>query len=147
IYISPLAEYLISRHGLTGSFVGLGLLFAVVVVVAGLLLKPPPTGYVAPIPQHLPDGPKVVHRDYPASATRRPWPFYALVLRFIGSAQSGLLVIANAKGLMKGAAPTGFFAANAWVLVTFVGLVNATGRVGTGLYSDRVGRLNAYALN
>ena len=33
------------------------------------------------------------------------------------------------------------------MLVTFVGLVNALGRVGTGRYSDRIGRLNAYALN
>ena len=45
------------------------------------------------------------------------------------------------------AGTTGFFAANAWVLVTFVGFVNAAGRVGTGRYSDRIGRLNAYALN
>src|SRR6185436_10733409 len=33
IYISPLARYLISEHGLSGSFIGLGLLFAVVVIV------------------------------------------------------------------------------------------------------------------
>jgi OFA family oxalate/formate antiporter-like MFS transporter len=32
-------------------------------------------------------------------------------------------------------------------LVTFIGVVNALGRVGTGRYSDRTGRLNAYALN
>ncbi len=78
----------------------------------------------------------------------RTWQFYALVFLFIGSAQSGLLVIANAKALMKGAAgTTGFFAENAWLLATFGGFVNAAGRIGTGQYSDRVGRLNAYALN
>ena len=148
IYISPLADYLISHHGLTGSFVGLGILFAVVVVVAGLLLKPPPPGYVAPIPAHVPDGPKVVTTDFPAREMLGTWQFYALVFLFIGSAQSGLLVIANAKSLLSGAAgPTGFFAENAWLLVTFVGLVNAVGRVGTGRYSDRIGRLNAYAIN
>ena len=36
----PLADYLIRQHGLTGSFVGLGVLFAVVVVVAGRLAHP-----------------------------------------------------------------------------------------------------------
>jgi MFS transporter, OFA family, oxalate/formate antiporter len=70
------------------------------------------------------------------------------VFLFIGSAQSGLLVIANAKPFLTDAAgKTGFFAENAWLLVTFVGVVNALGRVGTGRYSDRIGRLNAYALN
>lgn len=148
IYISPLADYLIAHHGLTGSFVGLGILFAVVVVIAGSLLKSPPPGYVAPIPAHIPDGPKVVTTDYSARAMLGTWQFYALVFLFIASAQSGLLVIANAKLLLSAAAQgNGFFAENAWLLVTFVGLVNATGRVGTGRYSDRIGRLNAYALN
>ena len=148
IYISPLAEFLIKHHGLTGSFVGLGVFFAFVVVIAGSLLSPPPAGYIAAIPASVPDGPTALNRDYSAREMLRTWQFYALVFLFIGSAQSGLLVIANAKGLMKGAAgATGFFAENAWLLATFGGFVNAAGRIGTGQYSDRVGRLNAYALN
>jgi OFA family oxalate/formate antiporter-like MFS transporter len=148
IYISPLADHLIGSYGLTGSFVGLGVLFAVVVVIAGLLLNPPPPGYVAPIPPHVPDGPKVATTDVPAARMLRTWQFYLLVFLFIGSAQAGLLVIANAKPLLEQVAgPTSFFATKGWVLVTFIGFVNATGRVGTGRYSDRVGRLNAYALN
>jgi OFA family oxalate/formate antiporter-like MFS transporter len=78
----------------------------------------------------------------------RTWQFSALVFLFIGSAQSGLLVISNAKSFLTDAAgKTGFFAENAWLLVTFIGVVNALGRVGTGRYSDRIGRLNAYAIN
>src|SRR5262245_28598951 len=50
IYIAPLAEYLIAHFGLSGSFIGLGLLFAVVVIVAGSLLAWPPPGYVPPAP-------------------------------------------------------------------------------------------------
>ena len=37
--------------------------------------------------------------------------------------------------------------ANAWILVSWGGLINALGRVGTGMYSDKIGRANAYALN
>jgi OFA family oxalate/formate antiporter-like MFS transporter len=149
VYISPLADYLIRNHGLTGSFVGLGLLFAVVVVVAGRLLNPPPAGYVAPAPQQGADAPRSPQtQDFGAKQMLRTWQFYALVFLFICSAQSGLLVIANAKALLTGAAgASGFFAENAWLLVTFIGVVNAAGRVGTGRYSDRIGRLNAYALN
>jgi OFA family oxalate/formate antiporter-like MFS transporter len=40
-----------------------------------------------------------------------------------------------------------FLAAHAWLLASFGGLVNAAGRIGTGLYSDRIGRANAYLVN
>ena len=152
VYISPLADFLIANYGLTGSFVGLGVLFAVVVVVARQLLNPPPPGYVADAPPGR--GPTAAApvspaaHDFPARQMLRTWQFYALVLLFVGSAQSGLLVISNAKSFLTDAAgKTGFAAENAWLLVTFIGVVNAVGRVGTGRYSDRVGRLNAYALN
>jgi OFA family oxalate/formate antiporter-like MFS transporter len=151
VYISPLADFLIANHGLTGSFVGLGVLFAVVVVVAGQLLNPPPAGYVAAeAPRVEAQGANAPRsgNDFPASRVLGTWQFYALVLMFVASAQSGLLVIANAKPFLTGAAePGGLFYRHGWLLVTFIGAVNALGRVGTGRYSDRVGRLNAYALN
>lgn len=148
IYIAPLAKYLIDAHGLTGSFVGLGVLFAVVVVAAGRLLTVPPAGYVPPVPANQPDGPKAAAADWPAARMLGTWQFYALVFLFVGSAQSGLLVIANAAPLLKQAANNaGFFSANAWLLAAFGGFVNAAGRIGTGRYSDRIGRTNAYALN
>ena len=78
----------------------------------------------------------------------KTWQFYALVFLFIGSAQSGLLVIANAAPLLNATAGSlAFFAANAWILASFGGLVNAAGRVGTGTYSDAIGRSNAYLVN
>jgi OFA family oxalate/formate antiporter-like MFS transporter len=76
------------------------------------------------------------------------WQYYALVLMFIGSAQSGLLVIANAAPILaKTAGKLEFFAKNAWIIAAFGGLVNALGRVGSGLYSDKIGRANAYTVN
>src|SRR5262249_17416499 len=50
IYISPLAKWMIANYGLSGSFIGLGILFAVVVIVAGQLLSWPPRDYVPPSP-------------------------------------------------------------------------------------------------
>jgi MFS transporter, OFA family, oxalate/formate antiporter len=148
VYISPLADFLITNYGLTGSFVGLGALFAVVVVVAGQLLTPPPAGYVAPAPPTAADAKAAPGVDFGAKQMLGTWQFYLLVFLFVGSAQSGLLVIANAKSFLTDAAGRdSFFGRNAWLLVTFVGIVNATGRIGTGRYSDRIGRLNAYALN
>ena len=48
--ISPLATSAITNYGISGSFIGLGCLFAVVVIIAGRLLVPPPEGYVPPAP-------------------------------------------------------------------------------------------------
>lgn len=149
IYIAPLANWLIAHYGLSGSFIGLGVLFAAVVVAAGLFLSWPPPGYVPPSPPGpAVDRPGMTQSDWTPGQMLRTWQFYALVFLFVGSAQSGLLVIANATPILNDTASTvPFFVANAWLLASFGGLVNAFGRVGTGLYSDRVGRLNAYAVN
>lgn len=149
IYIAPLARYLINHYGISGSFIGLGVLFAVVVVLAGQLLSGPPSGYVPPGRVQRPGevAPRKGH-DWTSGEMLRTWQFYALVFLFIGSAQSGLLVIANAAPMLtKTAAAVPFFAANAWLLASYGGLVNAAGRVGTGIYSDRLGRANAYLVN
>jgi OFA family oxalate/formate antiporter-like MFS transporter len=149
VYISPLARHLIAAYGLSGSFIALGVLFAVVVVAAGLLLTWPPAGYVPPPPPVASAGRQSMTRaDWSPRDMLATWQFYVLVFLFIGSAQSGLLVIANAAPILnQTAAAVAFFAAHAWLLSSFGGLVNAGGRVGTGLYSDRLGRLNAYAVN
>lgn len=152
IYIAPMAEYLLVHYGLTGSFVGLGLLFAVVVVLVGQLLFTPPAGYVPP-GSNRPTAAKaaITRANWTAPEMLGTLQFYALVFLFFCSAQSGLLVIANAKTLLnETAAKSGslaFFAANGWILASFGGLVNASGRVGTGGYSDFLGRANAYLLN
>ncbi|HBI44445.1 MAG TPA: MFS transporter [Planctomycetales bacterium] len=150
IYISPLAKYLIAVWGISGSFIGLGALFAVVVVAAGLLLVWPPAGYTPPSPS-IPDGSRtsMTQTDWSPLRMLGTWQFYVLVFLFIGSAQSGLLVIANATPILNttAAASLPFLAANAWLLASFGGLLNASGRVGTGIYSDKIGRVRAYVTN
>ncbi len=150
IYIAPLARWLIAAYGISGSFIGLGLLFAVVVIIGGLLLSWPPVGYVppSPPPSFAANRGAMTTRDWSAPEMLRTWQFYALVFLFIGSAQSGLLVIANAAPMLtETAGALAFFATYAWLLASFGGVVNALGRVGTGMYSDRIGRANAYLVN
>jgi OFA family oxalate/formate antiporter-like MFS transporter len=148
VYIAPLARHLIADAGLSGSFVALGLLFATVIVAAAQLLKMPPAGYVPPGPPQASAAAKPAAADVPAGRTNRTWQFYALVALFVGSAQAGLLVIANAAIIQKTAtAEVAFLAANAWLLAAYGGVVNASGRVGTGTYSDGIGRVNAFGIN
>lgn len=148
IYIAPLAKWLIANYGLSGSFIGLGILFAVVVIVAGQLLKWPPLGYTPPAKPSATRQQAMTKVDWSAKDMLKTWRFYALVFLFIGSAQSGLLVIANAAPMLnETGSKIAFFAANAWLLASFGGFINASGRVGTGFYSDKIGRANAYFFN
>jgi len=150
LYIGWLGQKLIDAYGITGSFVALGSFFAVVVVIAGQMLKAPPEGYTPPSAVSASGVTQATEKthNWEAGDMMRTWQFYALVFMFILTTQSGLLIISSAKGLMmKTAKDMPFFAANAWILVSFGGLVNASGRVGTGFYSDKIGRLNAYCLN
>ncbi|HYA42417.1 MAG TPA: MFS transporter [Syntrophobacteraceae bacterium] len=147
LYIAPLANWLIQNYGVSGSFIILGIFFAVVVIIAGQLLSWPPAGYVAPAPPPpktaAPGKAAMTAVDWEASRMLGTWQYYALVVMFIGSTQSGLLIISSALGIGKGL----LGAAMAWTLVSWGGLINASGRICTGLYSDKIGRTNAYTVN
>jgi MFS transporter, OFA family, oxalate/formate antiporter len=151
LYVSPLGAYLLKSGGITYSFIFLGILFAVVTIIAGQLLAWPPAGYVPPAAAVKPGAaaaPSITKMDWVAGDMLKTWQFYALVLMFIGTTQSGLLIIANAAGILaKTAKGIPFFDANAWILASYGGLINALGRVGTGMYSDKIGRDNAYTVN
>ncbi len=152
LYVSPLGAWLLASGGITYSFVTLGIIFAIVVIIAGSMLAKAPPGYVAPAAVvkagAAPAKAAGTLVDWAAGDMVKTWQFFALVIMFIGTTQSGLLVIANAAGLLATTAKAiPFFAANAWILASYGGLINALGRVGTGMYSDKIGRANAYALN
>ncbi len=151
MYIAPLGKYLVANYGISGSFMGLGALFAVVVIVAGQLLSWPPAGYVPAPPAGSSTAvrrPRMTNIDWSPKSMLGTWQYFALVLMFFAAAQSGLLVIANATPILNSTAlHIPVLAANSWLLASYGGLVNASGRIGTGFYSDAIGRSNAYALN
>ncbi len=151
IYIAPVARSLIEGYGLSASFMTLGTAFALVVIVAGSLLRFPAPGYVPPARDDagpVATTPPSTVVNWAPGEMVRTWQFYAMLLLFIGSAQAGLLVIGNAASILRTTAESvPFFATNAWLVASFGGFVNAAGRVGTGMYSDRIGRNRAYAIN
>ena len=147
LYVSPLAKWIIDAWGLSASFYFLGVLYLIVICLAAQVLAWPEEGYVPeapPVKAGETAAAPVVPIDWTAGEMTKTWQFYALVLMFILNTQSGILIITNAAGLAKKTA-AGLVAG--WVLASFGGLVNAAGRVGTGKYSDIIGRNNAYMLN
>ncbi len=151
LYISPLAAYLIASGGVSYSFIFLGIFFAAVVIIAGSQLAWPEPGYVPPLPATgttTTAAKAATIIDWAPSEIFSTWQFFALVLMFVATTQSGLMIISIAAPVLATTAKAvPFLVANAWLLASFGGAVNALGRVGTGLYSDKIGRANAYALN
>jgi OFA family oxalate/formate antiporter-like MFS transporter len=150
LYISPLAAYLIGHGGVTFSWIFMGIFFAAVVIIAGSLLAWPEPGYVPPAPPATMGAAAkaATSIDWTPSEAAKTWQLYALIWLFIGTTQSGLLIIANAAPILaKAAKGSEFLTSNAWILPSFGGLINAIGRIATGKYSDILGRDNAYTLN
>jgi len=148
LYVSPLANWIITTYGISASFYALGIGFLAVICIAAQILDWPPAGYVPPQPAApataVPGKATLTTVDWVAGDMVKTWQFYALVAMFALNTQSGILIITNAAGLLKKTA-AGLIAG--WILASYGGLVNAAGRIGTGFYSDKIGRTNAYVLN
>lgn len=148
LYVGPLAAYLMEHYGISASLICLGLLFAAVVICAGQLLRNPPEGYQPPEASRWGWVENTAsRRDWRPGDMVKTWQYYLLVILFALTTQSGLLVIAFASNILLEAEPGGYLAANSWVIVSFGGIMNVLGRIGTGIYSDGIGRLNTSGLN
>jgi len=141
-YVSPLIKWLITSYSLSFSFLVLGVAYLIVIGIAAQILAWPEEGYVPPQPPTV-EGKKAAATavDWTAGEMAGTWQFYALIALFCLNTQAGLLIIGHAAKIVRPFLEQGF------ILVAAGGFVNAAGRVGTGKYSDIIGRSNAYMLN
>jgi len=142
-YVAPLIKWLILSYSLSASFVVLGIAYLVVIGIAAQVLAWPEEGYVPPQPPETAATKAAAASvtDWTAGEMMGTWQFYALVVLFCLNTQAGLLIIGHAAKIVKPFLEQGF------ILVAAGGFMNAAGRVGTGKYSDIIGRDKAYMLN
>jgi MFS family permease len=142
-YVAPLIKWLITSYSLGASFTVLGVAYLIVIFIAAQILKWPEEGYVPPQPPETAATKKAAASvvDWKAGEMMGSWQFYALVVLFCLNTQAGLLIIGHAAKIVKPFLEQGF------ILVAAGGFMNAAGRVGTGKYSDIIGRDKAYMLN
>ena len=146
----PLCGLVHKSHGISNSFYIMGIVFSIVVIIAGRLLILPPEDMCRPLLRREPKAPRspMCFSGLDTSEMLKTWQYIVLAIMAAGGAQAGLLVIVNATPMLfKTAFNLAFFAANAWMLASFGGIMNLSGRVGTGFYSDKIGRKNAFILN
>lgn len=143
-YVAPLIKWIIVEYSLSASFTTLGIAYLIIIFLAGLCLKWPEPGYVGPQPTVVPGAaaaPSKTIEDWTAGEMVKTWQFYALILLFCLNTQAGLLIIGHAAKFIAPLMASGF------ILVSAGGLFNALGRIGTGKYSDVIGRDRAYIIN
>ncbi len=113
----PAAKHLIANYGISGSFITLGIFFAIVIVTAAQLLANPasdyrPAGSIASSASASSAKRSMATEEWSAASMLGTWQFYAMLFLFVASAQSGLLVIANAAPILNQTAQgVGFLAA------------------------------------
>ncbi|MGD8914981.1 MAG: OFA family MFS transporter [Syntrophobacterales bacterium] len=145
-YVAPLARWLITSYGISTSFVVLGIAYGIIIFGAGMLLSWPGPDYVVPIPEEVKAkmaeaGAKATAIDWAPSEILKTWQCYALIALFCLNTQAGILIIGHAAKMVKPMLASGY------IIVAFGGALNAMGRIGTGKYSDIIGRDRAYMLN
>jgi predicted MFS family arabinose efflux permease len=142
-YVAPLIKWLITSYSLSFSFLVLGIAYFIIIGIAAQILAWPEEGYVPPQPPETEATKKAAASvvDWTAGEMAGTWQFYALIALFCLNTQAGLLIIGHAAKIVKPFLEQGF------ILVAAGGFMNAAGRIGTGKYSDIIGRDRAYMLN
>ncbi len=144
-YVAPLIKWIIVSYSLSASFLVLGVAYLIIIGIAAQILAWPEEGYVPPQPPETAAAAKATATrsavDWTAGEMLGTWQFYALVALFCLNTQAGLLIIGHAAKIVKPFLEQGF------ILVAAGGFMNAAGRIGTGKYSDAIGRDRAYMLN
>jgi MFS family permease len=141
-YVAPLIQWLITSYSISASFLVLGVAYLIVIFIAGQVMKWPEPGYVPPQPVTAAAKKAAASAvDWTAGEMAGTWQFYALIVIFCLVTQSGLLIIGHAAKMVAPFLPSGY------ILVAAGGAANALGRVGTGKYSDIIGRDKAYMIN
>ena len=142
-YVAPLIKYLIIAKSLSYSFVLLGIVYLIVIGIAAQILAWPEEGYVPPQPPETAATTAAAASvvDWTSGEMVKTYQFYVLVALFCLNTQAGLLIIGHAAKIVKPFLEQGF------ILVAAGGFMNAMGRIGTGKYSDMIGRGKAFTIN
>ncbi|MCL2682166.1 MAG: OFA family MFS transporter [Bacteroidales bacterium] len=144
VYFAPVANVLLNKFGIETTLLILGIATIVISTPIAQLIKNPPVGYVPPAPANLKESiaqsaPSV---DYTRGEMMKTKRFYLLFPMFLFSSSAGLMIIGNMSKIAKDQAEISDTVIIA-ILVAFLAVTNALGRIAGGYMSDKIGRVNA----
>ncbi len=145
VYFAPLAGALIKAYGISRTFLVLGTGILAVGGLLSFLVDNPPSGYVPEAPAKVPakkHAPRHTGQDFTWRQMLRTPQFYLLWVMFVFASSAGVMMIGHLATIASKQAAV----ANPAYLVSLLAVCNASGRIGGGYLSDKIGRRNTLLL-
>ncbi|MCX5918252.1 MAG: OFA family MFS transporter [Deltaproteobacteria bacterium] len=156
LFFTPIAKGFIASVGMMNTFLYLGIIFLIAVLIGAQLMVNPPAGYKPAgwNPPAAAAGAKGLKADYTWQEMLKTPQFYFLWLAYFAGCTAGLMVIMNVTNvyqscslldLVRSMSPVSKGAFNdcisqAATAVMIVAILNALGRIVWGKVSDNIGR-------
>jgi OFA family oxalate/formate antiporter-like MFS transporter len=136
---APVAARLIAAHGISQTFVILGVSYLILVTGSALFMRSPPEGFRPPGSQAAPDRqPQRARRDYSFGEALRTWQWYGLWAMLFLNTLAGISLISQISPLSQEV--THVSATVAAGLVGAIAIANGSGRLLWSWLSDFIGR-------
>ncbi|MXR36007.1 L-lactate MFS transporter [Craterilacuibacter sinensis] len=144
VYLAPLCTHLIEAYGISKSFMILGSAVLLIALPLTRLISNPPEGYTPAAPALAAGAvaPKVSEHNLTWREMIKTRQFYFLWIMFVFSSSAGVMIIGNLASIATDQAGI----LNPAYLVSILAIANASGRVGGGMLSDKIGRTNTMLL-
>ncbi len=142
VYYAPLATALIDNFGISQTFMILGIAVIAISIPLGIMIVNPPADYTPAVPSNFKAKEAKTTTDYTWREMLKTKQFYLLWAMFLLGSSAGLIVIGNIASIVV---DQGGLASGA-IYVSLLAIFNASGRVGGGIVSDKIGRLNTLTI-
>ncbi|MGI5901323.1 MAG: OFA family MFS transporter [Desulfitobacteriia bacterium] len=147
VIISPIANYLIIRTGVTSAFKMFGLVFFILITIGTIFVtKSPrdfkPWGWTPPKDFYSLGGKEAIEKNWRGMLADPV--FYVMILMLVCGANFGMMIISQASSIAQ--TMVNLSVSSATIVVSLIALSNSIGRASAGFISDKIGRINTLTI-
>ncbi len=145
LVMSPIAARLITSQGIPATFLYLGIVYLILVVLAAQFYANPPAGWT--LPGWKPSGAveqAATRANYTVSQAMRTWQFWLLWLMLFLNVSAGIMIFSQASPMAQQLASISAIAAAG--MVGLISIFNGAGRVVWAWVSDYIGRARVFLI-
>lgn len=143
LIMSPFAVWDISRHGIPATFLSLGIVYGIVIVLAAQFMCNPPQGWRPAGWEPRTQVAKAANTEqFTVGEAAATWQFYLLFLLLFLNVSAGIMIISQASPMAQ--EMVGMTAVQAAGMVGIISIFNGLGRVFWAAVSDYLGRARVY---
>jgi MFS transporter, OFA family, oxalate/formate antiporter len=147
LVMSPIAARLITSKGVPFTFMSLGIVYLIVVVITAQFYANPPQGWTLPGWKPTSAVAKAASSyNFTVREAAGTWQFYLLWIMLFLNVSAGIMIISQASPMAQSKEFVGMTALQAASMVGLISIFNGLGRVFWAWVSDMIGRARVYFL-